>query len=273
MHHRTPRQTTLANIAALMTLTALAACGGGGTTTSETASAPAPAPAPAPTPAPAPAPATGDQAIGCFNFAAAQGHRDTVQYRFSGATSLTTSTYDRVVGAAVSFEGNTATEIIETTRFAGSTEVVSRDYLRQTEPTEITHFGSNADLAITINGVAHSSTLHAVFDPSFADRSHALRVGESVTQTTVARNQSSNDGVVQPPTTLTTTTTTRFVGIGPVTVPAGTFSACLFADTVAGSAVSTQRWVQLGRGILVKQVTSDGSGTQTMEATSNGGKR
>lgn len=69
--------------------------------------------------------------------------------------------------------------------------------------------------------------------------------------------------------------TKRFVGIENVTVPAGTFKACRYAEstktTVAGqtSSESTTRWVAAGSGIEVKSVSGN-STTELQSAKING---
>jgi hypothetical protein len=309
MNELHPPQVTLRRLATLMALTALAACGGGGSDVPSsggpaapatgpvvspppaapisppTAPAPTPPapippaptppaptpPAPAPAPVPAPPPASGELALACFDLDAPQGKRAVVQYRYSGATSIDSSTSTISVGAAVVFEGYQAVEMMEAVRVivgGNPIDVVTRDYRRLTGPMEVTHFGIDLDAGATVNGVAHTLKLHTVFEPPLVDRLYALRAGESTRQTTTGRVTSTDDGVVGTPTIINSTTTTRFVGIERLVVPAGTFAACLFEETTDGQAGSVRRWLQIGQGIVLKQVTNNGTASEIKEAAS-----
>jgi hypothetical protein len=58
----------------------------------------------------------------------------------------------------------------------------------------------------------------------------------------------------------------RFLGVEPVTVPAGTGPACLFEEPTEGQPGSKRRWVQIGHRVTLKEVTTTEAGTETKEA-------
>lgn len=209
------------------------------------------------------------QAADCYNLTAPQGHRVVVHYRHTNAQGSATSMWMRDTGGTVAFEGQQANEVVESMRLsdgADRIDIVARSYQRRTALAEITHYGADLDVSMTIQGAARTTDLRSVFEPPFVDRHYALRAGESVTQTASGRGNGTVNGVVVPEQRITTRTTMRFVGVEPVTVPAGTGNACLFEENTEGQPGSKRRWIQVGHGVTLKEVTTSASGTETKEA-------
>lgn len=98
----------------------------------------------------------------------------------------------------------------------------------------------------------------AVATPPTEDRRYALEPGQSftATATTDVTVSTTVDGVKQPTRrgTETTTTTVRFAGAETVTVPAGTFNACKYVETIDSR--ETTRWEMAGYGVTVKSVSA-----------------
>jgi len=228
----------------------------------------------------------------------APGARMVEVIRTEGPAPMTTTFETRTVGPA-SFEGHAAVEMrhawAEGDLRNGLPDSAwqthdSRSYLAATGPAETTHYGETTaiDRSDSVPGggtVSTSSRSRMVYDPPWVDRQGQLPLGGSLSQTTRTRTTGSSTttvtgGPVVIPPVVTgptetiadgTPTTVTFVRRERVTVPVGSFDACVYQYDTALS--TGQVWIADGRGFNLKTTgTSAGvtSTTVTLAVSING---
>lgn len=210
----------------------------------------------APTPtAPPPAGASN----GCFDLALldTQGTRVTVSYLYSGAMSGT-QTVESVVGGLASFQGYQARETVATTTSSmqGGFTITAKVYSARTGDV-VTQYG------MTTEASAMAPAMRTVYTPPYEDRTAVLALGETYT-TTQNATYTYLVGAGEQSSSYSSSYTTKYLGVEPVTVAAGTYEACKFEVTTGPGSPATTNWFIRGKGLHVKSVT----GSQVMEATS-----
>lgn len=222
----------------------------------------------------------------------APGTRTVQVNRTDGPTPTTVTSESRTVGPTV-YEGQSAVEI----RWAWADgdhrgglpdsawlAMDQRNYVRQTGSGEMTHYGSTTatDRTDPIPGggtVTSSSRVRIINDPPFVDRQLQLPLGGSLTQRVRARSISSSTTTVTggpvaiPPVVIGPTetiaegtpTTVTFLRRERVTVPLGTFDACVYQYEYSGSGIG-QAWIADGRGFNLKTTAVSGGVTTTTVA-------
>jgi hypothetical protein len=209
-----------------------------------------------------------------------------VQRQEYGNLMSTTQTLDLRVRGPKTFDGQDAVENLQRVvdasfpegipdRTPGATDFLV--YQRKTGPAEVTFYGSAAEEATstsTIGGttVTTTSSGRSVARPALVRQEFSLPLGGSYTLASTMHVHSKTTTTVgsQAPTTREsntehpTTETVRFLRRERITVPAGSFDACVFEyrwaeqpDTV------TTGWVADGKGFDLKRVTVSGGTTST----------
>jgi hypothetical protein len=217
---------------------------------------------------------------GCFDLSLAdvQGTHTVIGYTYSGAITGT-ETVDTTVGALATFEGHSAREtaLITTgnhTTAAGSVAINTNGttYSARTGDGQMTQYGLQTVATGSAAGFPITTTIRTVYSPPFVDNQYSLAIGGSVTQslagtaTTTVHTGFGPDLVTSAAISGSASTTT-YVGQEQVSVIAGTYSACKYQVTTAGSSDVTTSWFIVGKGIPVK-TTLSGSVSQTIEANS-----
>lgn len=196
---------------------------------------------------------------GCFDetLLDTQGTRLTVSYAYSGGL-IGTQTVDATVGGLVAFNGYQARETVTTTTSSmqGGFTMTGRVYTTRTGDV-VTHYG------MTTEPSAMAPATRTVYTPPFEDRTGVLALGESYTATQNTTYTYLVNGTEQS-SSYSSSYTTRYLGVEPVTVGAGTYEACKFELTSGPASPATLNWYIRGKGFHVKSVTGD----QVMEATS-----
>lgn len=217
----------------------------------------------------------------------------TVQVdRTDGPVPTLVTSESRTVGSTV-FEGQAAVEFRWAWADGDHREGVpdsvwssmdQRSYARQTGSGEMTYYGSTTGVDRTdpIPGggsVTSSSRTRIVNDPPFVDRQGQLPLGGSVTHRVRARTITSSTTTVTggpvavPPVVIGPTetfgegplTTVKFLRRERVTVPLGTFDACVYQYEYGPGGGSGQAWIADGRGFNLKTVgVSGGVSTTTV---------
>ena len=228
---------------------------------------------------PGPGPTT--PANGCFdvNMLASNGNLVSVTYQLLGPVtgSLTVETSYNGFGT---FLGESYSESLwreKGTTFENNLPTAvdnsEKRYVRKTADGEITHYGTYAATTVTTNDYIATTTYTTQYTPAWADRIYALPQGQTLSSsrtTSTTRATTYSNGV--PPTTntygSTVSETVTFAARETITVPAGTYNTCRFEFvSTSGTPVSTTRWYAAGKGVLVKEVRTEGSKVQTRQAT------
>lgn len=214
------------------------------------------------TPPPPPPPTEPDTGTGsgaaseCFNETLAMvGTTATYTYQSTTPSATSTTTIVNTNSGPTTFEGNQAIEQrSEIPGFGGTTSTFfSQEGLVTTTFGTVSEF-SNANF---------SSESRTVFNPALVGDELTLQAGQSlmVTESGTTTTNVSQGGVAQPTQTVefTRSVTTTFVGIEPVTVPAGTFQACRFREETsdAQGMFVINAWVSVGSGVFVKTSSDD----------------
>lgn len=208
---------------------------------------------------PATTPPTAGASNGCFDQALldTQGTRLTVSYSYSGGVTGT-QTVDATVGGLVTFQGYQARETVSTTTSSmqGGFTITAKVYTARNGDV-VTQYG------MTTEESAMAPAMRTVYTPPYEDRMAVLALGESHTATqnttyTYLVNGTENSS------SYSSSYTTKYLGVEPVTVAAGTYEACKFEVTSGPGSPATTNWYIRGKGFHVKSVTGD----QVMEASS-----
>ena len=194
-----------------------------------------------------------------------------VQSVMVGNPQSTASFTARVIGSAT-YNGQPATEfelVVTDFPFPGLTTTAKQYSTYDMNTGAATRYGGVVTAAGVVAGLSYSSVVTGVFTPPSVDLTYTLTPGQTVTQTdTVVQTQVDTiNGVVDAPatTTETTITTITFVGIEQITVPAGTFSACKYVESIQGVAGTTTQWNHVGTGAPLRStVSSSGITTQAV---------
>jgi hypothetical protein len=216
---------------------------------------------------------------GCFDLSLAdtQGTHTVIGYTYSGAITGT-ETVDTTVGAMTTFEGYSArqTALVTTGSHtaAGQTVAINTNgttYSAHTGDGQMTQYGLQTVASGSAGGFPITTTIKTVYTPPLVDNQYSLAIGGSVTQSlagsaTTTIHTSFGDQVSTSAIPASTSTTT-YVGQESVSVIAGTYNACKYQVTTAGSSDVTTSWFIVGKGIPVK-ITTTGTASQTIEANS-----
>lgn len=255
---RRSKKFVLASLGAACLL--MAGCGGGD---DDTTSEPTAAPSPTPTPTPTPTPAPSGSASECFNIAwYTPGTTAVLDYAITGEATGTTRS-NMTVGGGKSFNGQSG--LIEffqdqTTTYsapatlasAGTVPTQSRFYFTE-NGSVVTEYGGTAVASATVAGISVSTTTTVTYTPAKINRRFTLASGASDTVSyTQGVTGSTNFGPI-PSTSTAQTATIRFVGQETVTVPAGTFVACKFMDTINSD--TTEQWFAKGSGAPIRSTS------------------
>lgn len=196
---------------------------------------------------------------GCFDPAIfdTPGTRLTVSYAYSGGL-IGTQTVDATVGQVVPFNGYQARETVSTTTSSmqGGFTMTAKVYTTHNAGV-VTHYG------MTTEASSMAPAMRTVYDPPYEDRTWVLALGESYTATQNTTYTYLVNGTEQS-SSYSSSYTTKYLGVEPVTVAAGTYEACKFELTSGPTSPATTNWYIRGKGFHVKSVTGD----QVMEATS-----
>jgi hypothetical protein len=217
---------------------------------------------------------------GCFDLSLAdvQGTHTVIGYTYSGAITGT-ETVDTTVGAVTTFEGHTArqTALITTGSHTASGQTVAINtngttYSARTGDGQMTQYGLQTVATGSAGGFSFTTTIKTVYSPPFVDNQYSLAIGGSVTQSlagsaTTTIHTGFGPDQVNTSAIPASTSTTTYVGQESVSVIAGTYSACKYQVTTAGSSDVSTSWFIVGKGIPVK-TTISGSVSQTIEANS-----
>lgn len=196
---------------------------------------------------------------GCFDAAIfdTPGTQLTVTYAYTGGL-IGTQTVDATVGQLVPFNGYQARETVSTTTSSmqGGFSITAKVYTTH-NASVVTHYG------MTTEESTMAPAMRTVYNPPYEDRTWVLALGESYTATqnttyTYLVNGAENTS------SYSSSYTTKYLGVEPVTVGAGSYEACKFELTSGPTSPVTLNWYIRGKGIHVKSVTGD----QVMEATS-----
>lgn len=183
-----------------------------------------------------------------------------VESDFTIGTFTGTARLD-VVGPAV-FEGRNVTAVDVTTPLAS---LAARGFASWDAASRLLTVYGAQSRAASADGL-NVQEVKAVATPPGVDRRYALAPGASFTEVTtnVQTETLTLNGVPQAPTTTTQTdtTTVQFLGMETITVPAGTFHACKYAETDDAGTVTTE-WLMAGYSATLKSV----SGNTTQEAS------
>lgn len=221
---------------------------------------------------------------GCYDLdlLTRNGNLISIGYEWSGAISGTTTLETSILGTAT-FEGQPAVETLVRNRgtlfengLPTALDQSEKVYLRKTGNGELTFHGSSSATTATTNDYIATTTLTTNYTPLWADRIYALAQGESLT----ASRTSATLRVITYSNGLPATTNTyggtvsevvTYAGRETITVPAGTYQTCRYErfDAAKPGSVSTE-WVIVGKGLMVKRVTTSFAGgnfsTQTQAA-------
>jgi hypothetical protein len=218
---------------------------------------------------------------GCFdvNKLTSSGNTQSVTYQLLGPVTGSL-TVDISYNGFATFLGETYSESIvreKGTTFENNLPTAvdnsEKRYVRRTAEAEITHFGTSSATMVTTNDYIATTTLTTQYSPAWVDRIYALPLGETLTSartTSTTRVITYSNGL--PSTTNTygssASETVTFAARETITVPAGSFSTCRF-DSVSttGTPVATSRWYVAGKGVLIKEVRTEGTKVQTRQAT------
>lgn len=235
---------------------------------------------------------------GCFDqqFALAEtpGNRWVITERTESAP-VQQWTYDwRVVGPTT-FEGHAVTDhilnFVQGDYPNGIPESVLQGsvghiYTRRTGAAELTHYGETNTVnrtqttsagSISITTTSNSQS-KSVYEPPWIDQEASLPLGGSLTRTTRLRTvttatTTTTGGLNIPPIVVgptesvgESTTRVTFLRRERVTVPAGTFDACVYENEIAGN--RGLLWVADGRGFQLKMQGTVGVATTVSVTTS-----
>lgn len=152
-------------------------------------------------------------------------------------------------------------------------------YYRKTGPAEITHFGDSGLVTSTSTAGGFTSSMRmesrSVYEPPRVDRLYSLPLGGSDSTTTTYRTRATVTTTFtgQPPRTTETDTSTartetvRFLRREVVTVPLGSFNACVFEWTASDQpGASLTSWIADGQGVSLRTVQASPDGVTTTEA-------
>jgi hypothetical protein len=217
---------------------------------------------------------------GCFDLSLAetQGTHTVIGYTYSGAITGS-ETVDTTVGALTTFEGHSArqTALITTGSHtaAGNTIAINTNgttYSARTGDGQMTQYGLQTVASSSVGGFSITTTIKTVYSPPLVDNQYSLTLGSSLTQSLAGSATTTIHSAFGPDQVTTSaipasTTTTTYVGQESVSVIAGTYNACKYQVTAAGSNDVTTSWFIVGKGIPVK-ITTTGSASQTIEANS-----
>lgn len=218
---------------------------------------------------------------GCFNVDMLVSNGNTVSVTYQLLGPVTGSlTVDTAYNGFATFLGESFSESIvreKGTTFENNLPTAvdnsEKRYVRKTAEAEITHVGTSSATMVTTNDYIATTTYTTQYTPAWLDRRYALPLGETLTSartTATTRVTTYSNGL--PSTTNTygssVSETVTFAARENITVPAGTFSTCRFDSvTTTGTPVTTSRWYVAGKGVLVKEVRTEGSKVQTRQAT------
>jgi len=136
-----------------------------------------------------------------------------------------------------------------------------------------TEYGGTSLSTLSLPPLTITTDSTNVYTPPFVDRTYALRVGESVTQTATESitTVTVTNGVAGTPTTRTdtTTSTTQLVALETLTVPAGTFNTCRYLITQQGEPTGVTLWLLQNLGLQVK-FEAAGVSSSAVSITVNG---
>tara|TARA_R110000772_G_scaffold163459_3_gene274798 strand:+ start:31340 stop:32356 length:1017 start_codon:yes stop_codon:yes gene_type:complete len=175
--------------------------------------------------------------------------------------------YDQVITGGATFEGKSALKATTNTRARGaapSTSKAEAYFQPQSTQFRVLEYGVEVE-----SFTPESSDSRVVFAPQQLER-YDLSAGQSYEQRYTVNLRTRVRGF-----TLNESNTvdrrTTFVGIEPVTVPAGQFQACRFQTRETGSAgtQTNEEWFGVGNGMLLKS-TADGDSTVLLNASING---
>jgi len=209
--------------------------------------------------------------------------------RLAVGESTTTQTLELVVTGAATFEGHAAMETRQREAEGVYTDgipdgtpnlVEYLNYDRRTGAAEVTYYGNTGTSTRVDNSagttITTTSTGRAVPVPPRALNFYSLPLGGSTTISTTYHYHSSTTTTVGNQAPLTTVTdtqepsneTNRFVRRESITVPAGTFQACVFETTTPDDPQTTvTEWVADGRGFPLKRVSVTQGVTMDSETT------
>lgn len=239
----------------------------------------------------------GASSNGCYDLLLATGEttgmrlvqvREIVMQLALSQTTITV-TRDLLVTGPATFEGHAAiatrqreAEGVFTDGIPDGTPNLTEtfNYDRKTGAAEITYYGnagtsSRVDTSAGITSTS-SATGSAVLEPPAVLSFYSLPLGSSTTIATTYHFRSSSTVTIAgqaPSTTVTdthepSTDTIRFLRRESITVPAGTFQACVFETTTLESPGTTvTEWVADGKGFPLKRTTATVSGSTTTETT------
>jgi len=228
---------------------------------------------------PGPGPTTPSN--GCFdvNMLASNGNLVSVTYQLSGPVTGSL-TVDTSYNGFATFLGETYSESL--VREKGTTfenglpaavDNSEKRYVRKTADGEITHYGSSSATTVTTNDYIATTTYTTQYTPAWADRRYALPLGQtlsSASTTSTTRTTTYSNGLPSTTNTYGSTLneTVTFVVRETITVPAGNYNTCRYDHvTTSGTPVTTSRWYVAGKGLLVKEVRTEGAKVQTRQAT------
>ncbi|MFT3821410.1 MAG: hypothetical protein QM750_27955 [Rubrivivax sp.] len=161
---------------------------------------------------------------------------------------------------------------------ANLTEI--HNYARRTGPAEVTYYGNTSQSSRTVSSsgvtVISTGSGRTVLVPPWARPEYALPLGGSATVATAYHHHGVTTTTVtgQAPDTraidsqVPTTETIRFVRRESITVPAGTFDACVFESTwQEDPGAKLTEWVADGKGFPLKRVDAAADGSTATTTT------
>ena len=218
---------------------------------------------------------------GCFdvNMLASNGNVVSVTYQLVGPVTGTL-TVDTSYNGFATFLGETYSESIvreKGTTFENNLPTAvdnsEKRYVRKTADGEITHYGSSSATMVTTNDYIATTTYTTQYTPAWADRIYALPLGQTLSSsrtTATTRTTTYSNGLPSTTNTYgaTVSETVTFAARETITVPAGNYNTCRYDHvSTSGTPVTISRWYVAGKGVLVKEVRTEGSKVQTRQAT------
>ncbi len=184
-----------------------------------------------------------------------------LEYLLTDGTDSLTQVWDYVYTPNSTFQGQSATERsgTTTTTVQGIEITTTTTFYSRLEGSEIVDFGSIVEQTFPF---ASTTT---VYNPPRRDDRFTLDVNESTTiSSTATITTTSPPPLPSSMQTVSTTETVTYLGRESITVPAGTFDTCKFDQDG-----SETYWFNVGNGVLIRGVASDGA-MELISGTRNG---